>query len=324
MVMAIAFLHPVLDELRALGADEEVLAGIVGVSSEILADATQLLPANQIYDALQKATDLAGDDHMCFRLGRGMASGTWAPITPLFLENNTVIDFISEFSAMAEKQGRAARYRLEVEGKNAVLALRRPANANTNSCYADAMAAGFFLEIIKSSLGHDWDNRMVSVVLQNPYLVPESDVPKSSVMLGKKGMSIRFPARCLGTALPKPKTFVAGPSFSANARSDLDIKENVRQIIKPHIANRKFGPAQIAEALGLERWRLQELLSKGGTNVSQLRDQLKCEEAVKRLKKNSDSVNGIAVSLGYSDSANFARAFRKWTGVSPTELRKGK
>ena len=324
MVMALAFLHPVLDELRARGVDEEELSDIVGVTPNVLCDPTLLLPANQIYDALQRASELTGDHQMCFRLGQGMASGTWTPVKPLFLENDTIIDFISEFSAMAEKQGRAARYKLVVEGKYAVLALRRPSSANVNSSYADAMAAGFFIGILKNSLGHAWDNRKVSIVLQNPDLVPESEVRKSSVMLGRNGMNIRFPSQCLGGALSKPKTFVTGPRLTGNPSSELDLNERVRQIIKPQIANRKFGPVQVAEALGMERWKLQDVLGKSGTSVSALREEVKRKEAEKRLKSSSDSIERIANDLGYTDSANFARAFRKWTGVSPSELRNGK
>lgn len=323
MVMALAFLHPVLDELRARGVNEEELSDVVGVPPNVLRDPTQLLPANQIYDALHRASELTGDHQMCFRLGQGMASGSWAPVVPLLLENDTVIDFISEFSAMAEKQGRAARYKLEVEGKYALLALHRPSSANVNSSYADAMAAGFFIGILKNSLGHAWDIRKVSIVLQNPDLLPDSEVPKSSVLLGKKGVNIRFPARCLGGAMPKPKTFATGPRLKGNARSELELNERVRQIIKPQIANRKFGPAQVAEALGLERWKLQELLSESGTSVSALRDEVKTAEAVKRLRSSSDTIERIAADLGYTDSANFARAFRKWRGVSPSELRNG-
>ena len=324
MTIALAFLHPVLDEMRKKGCTEAELAEIVGVSQDVLCDPMRLLPANQVYNALQKATDRTGDRQMCFSLGCRMASGHWSPIRPLFQQNETVIDFISEFSALAEKQGRAARYKLVVEGNFAVLTLRRPASANTNACYADAIAAGFFLETLRKAHGIAWDRKKIVIVLQDPDLVPENELPKSSVLWGKKGMSIRFPSKYLGAKLFKPDVFVAGPNLKGSSKTKLDLSEQVRQVMKAQIANRKFGPAQIAEALGMERWKLQDLLSKSGTSVSQLRDEVKSEKAVESLRNSSDKIERIATDLGFSDSANFARAFRKWTGLSPSEVRNGK
>lgn len=324
MTIALAFLHPVMDELRKQGCTEEELAEIVGVTQDVLSDPMQLLPANQVYNALQTATERTGDCQMCFRLGCKMARGRWAPVKPLFEKNDTVIDFISEFSAMAEKQGRAARYKLEVEGIYALLTLRRPASANTKSRYADAIAAGFFLEILRKTQGIAWDSEKVIMVLQDPNLVPENEMPTSSVLPGKTGMSIRFPSKYLGATLSKPDTFVAGPNLVESSNSISDLRAHVRQIIRSQIANRKFGPTQVAEAIGMERWKLQDLLSKSGTSVSKLRDEVKHTLAIDRLKNSSDSIEKIARDLGYSDSANFARAFRKWTGNSPSELRSGK
>lgn len=139
-----------------------------------------------------------------------------------------------------------------------------------------------------------------------------------------KGMSIRFPSKYLGAKLFKPDVFVAGPNLKGSSKTKLDLSEQVRQVMKAQIANRKFGPAQIAEALGMERWKLQDLLSKSGTSVSQLRDEVKSEKAVESLRNSSDKIERIATDLGFSDSANFARAFRKWTGLSPSEVRNGK
>jgi AraC-like DNA-binding protein len=36
------------------------------------------------------------------------------------------------------------------------------------------------------------------------------------------------------------------------------------------------------------------------------------------------TIEQVARQLGYSDAANFTRAFRKWTGRSPTDWRQGR
>jgi AraC-like DNA-binding protein len=40
------------------------------------------------------------------------------------------------------------------------------------------------------------------------------------------------------------------------------------------------------------------------------------------LQHSSDSVELIAEKLGYQDTSNFSRTFRRWCGLSPSEFRK--
>jgi transcriptional regulator GlxA family with amidase domain len=43
--------------------------------------------------------------------------------------------------------------------------------------------------------------------------------------------------------------------------------------------------------------------------------------ALKYLRTTRLANEDIALALGFSDAANFRRAFRRWTNKSPTEIR---
>lgn len=78
----------------------------------------------------------------------------------------------------------------------------------------------------------------------------------------------------------------------------------------------------IAARLDLKARTLQRKLAKFGITFEQLVDTTRRDEAMRLLKLNRDTLADIALQLGYSDQANFNRAFRRWTGNPPTAYRR--
>jgi len=66
---------------------------------------------------------------------------------------------------------------------------------------------------------------------------------------------------------------------------------------------------------------LKRKLQQLGTSYQKILDDLRKGLAVEHLTQTSSTVDDIALMLGYSDASNFARAFRRWTGRSPTDYR---
>jgi len=79
--------------------------------------------------------------------------------------------------------------------------------------------------------------------------------------------------------------------------------------------------ADIAGRLHISERTLNRKLQAEGTNFRELRGQLLDKWARRYLSQTTDSVESIAASLGYQDAANFRRAFRKRTGITPSEYR---
>jgi AraC-like DNA-binding protein len=80
-------------------------------------------------------------------------------------------------------------------------------------------------------------------------------------------------------------------------------------------------PAQVARALGMAERTLKRKLAEQGTSYSALLDRQRQTRALELLRTEA-SIDAVAERLGYSDAANFTRAFRRWTGKSPRAVRK--
>lgn len=80
---------------------------------------------------------------------------------------------------------------------------------------------------------------------------------------------------------------------------------------------------EVARRLHLSERTLKRRLAAHGTSVSRLRAEQRLERALVLLRSGALSVQQIADLLGYADVANFTRAFRRWTGLTPGAYRRG-
>jgi AraC-like DNA-binding protein len=69
---------------------------------------------------------------------------------------------------------------------------------------------------------------------------------------------------------------------------------------------------------------LQRKLKEEGVSYLQIVEEVRKSFAIHYIKKSSSTVKEIAAILGYSEPSGFVRAFKKWTGKTPTEYRNNK
>jgi AraC-like DNA-binding protein len=78
----------------------------------------------------------------------------------------------------------------------------------------------------------------------------------------------------------------------------------------------------VAKRMHLSQRTLKRRLADHGTSYSALLDDLRKERALLLLRDGTLSLDQVAERLGYSDVANFTRAFRRFTGKTPGTFRK--
>ena len=78
----------------------------------------------------------------------------------------------------------------------------------------------------------------------------------------------------------------------------------------------------IAKKLYRSRSTLQRQLGSEGTNYREILESTRQALAEKYLTDGDYSQAQVAFMVGFSDQSNFARAFKRWTGMSPGEFQK--
>lgn len=100
-----------------------------------------------------------------------------------------------------------------------------------------------------------------------------------------------------------------------------DVVTGVVQKILEFLPDGECGRDKVAAALFMSPTTLQAKLALRGSNFQQLLDDTRKDMASSYLRQGGRSVTEVTFLLGFADTSNFTRAFKRWTGVSPTEFR---
>jgi len=95
----------------------------------------------------------------------------------------------------------------------------------------------------------------------------------------------------------------------------------VQRAIAAELARGDARIGTVARRLGTSARTLQRQLHADGRSYQELLDEARREAALRHLRASSLAISEIAYLLGYSEPSAFHRAFRRWTGRTPSELR---
>ncbi len=108
-------------------------------------------------------------------------------------------------------------------------------------------------------------------------------------------------------------------SFSRE-RENVDLFESVERLVRQNLKNLPTF-ADIAKTLCLSERTLRRRLADKGVSYQSLLDMVRKNRTLEMLENPRLSIEQIALEVGFSDSHNFRRAFKRWTGSTPSKLR---
>lgn len=100
-----------------------------------------------------------------------------------------------------------------------------------------------------------------------------------------------------------------------------DILLMVQKTIIELLPSGECGRERVAQAMCMSPSTLQAKLLQRQTNFQAILDETRKELACGYVQQVTRPLIEIAFLLGFSDSSNFTRAFKRWTGLSPSEYR---
>jgi AraC-like DNA-binding protein len=89
------------------------------------------------------------------------------------------------------------------------------------------------------------------------------------------------------------------------------------------MASGELSEEDSASDLHMSRRSLQRRLAEADKTYQSLVDDTRRDLALRHIQDPAKSATDITFLLGYSQQSAFTRAFRRWTGKSPSQYRSG-
>jgi AraC-like DNA-binding protein len=99
------------------------------------------------------------------------------------------------------------------------------------------------------------------------------------------------------------------------------LQTRVENAIAPLLPHGRARVDEVAQSLGMSRRTLARHLAQDGLTFTDLLESVRREMARHYLKDPGLPISQIAWLLGYQEASAFTNSFRRWTGITPTEMR---
>lgn len=320
-------LWPLLLGLRALGLDVDSLAGQVGLSTERLRDPDTRVPARRGLLLLQAAVEASGDPNLGLRLSLLYEPGAFGVLDNLARSARTLREAIDVLCRYERIHQNAVATSLRFEGDLAIIdhrmlhphPLPRAISENT---LANLVVIG------RRWTGVDFTPCEVRIAHEAPREVElhsrlfrcpiRWNAPSDALVL--QATLIDLPLLMSNAGLTQVLDRYANELLEKLATPQ-NLSNRVRACICAMLPRGDASLEQIARELGMGPRTLQRRLREENTSHEALLDQLRRQLGEEYLRQDHMSIEDVGLMLGFSDSRAFRRAFKRWTGRTPSQVR---
>lgn len=107
----------------------------------------------------------------------------------------------------------------------------------------------------------------------------------------------------------------------SNLNFDGSLSTSAKEVLGLQFLDGSPSIGRLARWGGISQRTLQRRLSDEGTNFSELLDDVRRDMAFRFLETGHETMDDIAAKLGYERQSTFTRAVRRWTGMTPSQVR---
>lgn len=318
-----------IEACRRLGLDTQAILDAAALDPARIEDPDGRIPVSQMAALWRKAYELSNDPDLALHAIEILPVGAYRVIEFLSHHAPSVGASLTKVSEYFPLINSVVRLPLAVGEREVAMKVEAPANpAVLTRPYAEYTMAAIFLRT-RAITREPW--RLVRVEFSHPR--PSSIREHERIF----GCPVRFGADACRLVLSRStwdtRCVAIDPTLydilDAHARillgrlpDDQSLAGRVREAIGAELRGGDPRLAVVARRLGMSGRTLQRRLGETGIVFNHLVDALRFAAAKSYLSQPDIAATEVAYLLGFGAPSSFNRAFRRWSGKTPTEYRR--
>jgi AraC-like DNA-binding protein len=303
----------------------ELLAGS-GVTEASLSDPATRLPLLTFERLIERARTLTGEPGLGFHLGLSMRISAHGHLGFAAMTATTLREALEVAARFAPTRSTAIDLRFEIDGDHAFVVIEeKGAFGSARDVIITSLVVGIW-QIGNALTGQSLRGGVDLAFPEPSYFARFASLAPGPVRFDQPRHQLVFDKKILELPL-----VLSDPAAQRLAREQCEreleaigprgaVVASVRANL-PREDGGFYPLPRIAKKMHMSVRTLKRKLEADGTTFSELLEEQRRGKAVLLLRRDDLAIEEIADRLGYSDAANFTRAFRRWTGTTPKAFR---
>jgi len=198
--------------------------------------------------------------------------------------------------------------------------------------FAEWKVIAGIIDIVRSAAGPDWCPAEITFVSRGrPSDATLEAYGNARILTGQRYCSVLVAAADMAQTCidrrPPTSDDVNDPPIHPQTPSGLgdawDFVTALRALIRPYLAQGHPHLSLVAEIVGMSERTLQRRLAQSGSTYSDIVQEARFSIASELLADPHLNITDIGFAAGYDNTPHFSRAFKRLTGMTPSDYRCG-
>jgi AraC-like DNA-binding protein len=311
--------------LREFGLDPDPLIRAAGLDPRLFDDGMSVISFAALGRLFTLCVARTNCPHFGLLVGQRATILSLGMVGRLMLHSDTVGDALRVLVANLSLHDRAVVPSLMISDGTALLSFSvyQPKAESAEQISDKALAVK--VNALRALCGSDWNPTEVLL----PRAAPADPEPfwrhfRAPARFNQETATLVFPARDLDLRVAGADPLLRGMLEERiqqlKGAQGCEFSDDIRRLLRTRLTSRRCSAEDIADLLTMHRRTLSRRL-QGGIGYRALTNEIRFEIARQLLEDSEVSLGQIGAALGYSEASAFTRAFRRWSGQTPTSWR---